>query len=494
MNINDLDNNFDQFNLPPNENDSDRIYLNSDGVYDDDESDDEESDEEYDDDNESDDGHDPLEKINSEPVKKRKASSIFKDEQIYKPRNQKSRDSVVRYNIPKNHVNQMMKIDGRFVIYPEPHMINKIYSMQDEQVRESIAVYNLRLDDMEEIIESEPKTTDNQKKILLSQIPPIKSQYLIIGDSCKKTKRYMVQQLFELTLYEYLLSTEFHVNAPLKQQIEDIYVLYLKDLIDSEFGKPGQCCFKIPILVSSGFMMDVTDLYNKDITDGYQWHDVNGNKINLDFNTYSYVNRFLSILGNMGLDKIHMSTYIKKQEYVEAEFIVREGIQLFEQEDIPPTFTIKIHPMHFTEILIPFLKSVTMWDDYKNTFIVRNTTRNDFPILTYRQFKLLMQSATTYDKKVPSHIMMNPVTSVKNSFTIDFVDFEEYDENYVSHDIDFITDENRPLDIQFDSFNKKNKGNKIVYEIGNEYYIPNYALHKVISNVVNKTCKQMKQS
>lgn len=406
--------------------------------------------------------------------------NFVNENQFYKHKNNEIKR--IRYNIPKNHINRFFKIDDEFIEYPSKTSEkdpNRLILDMGAQV------YMKKYDEKLLELQEEINNLDDffLKQNYLSQIPEHKN--LIIENSLHKTKQFLRQKIFELNLYKYLVNLkDCNLQNSLSDEIDNIFVLNINDMKESDFVDiNNECCLKIPLLVSSGNMMDVDDFFSKTSIDSFEWVDNKKMAINKDFVISSYINRFISVLANMGMNKIHMVHYKirpKNKPYTEVEFLIIDDEKNKEDDLMYEQLVVRMNPNHFEKILIPFLIENNMWDDEKKMFQPNENLKfNNFPILNYRQFKMIFQTASSYDKKEPHLTMYKPITNVKNAFTIDLIDFEDFKDSYETHSVDF-------YDMKPQEKIKKDN-HSIIYSINDRLYIQNIGVRDLISRILSKT-------
>jgi len=378
----------------------------------------------------------------------------------------KKQNTKIKYNISNNHINRFFRVDDTFMEYPQTKKSTIIVT---EQISKLQSVHDEYMDTLKQNIQNIQDESIREK--YYSEIPQSNVSYN--DETTLKTERRLIQKVFELKLYNHLiLLKSCSFKKTLKEEIEHINVLFIEDMKNSQFShSKNDCCMSLPLLVSSGNIVDVSDLYSTDNSGTKKWIDTKNTPINTNFIITSYINRLLSTLANMGMNRVNMVGYIERpnnKPYVEAEFLIVETDSQTPVESLYKNFHVRIQPKHFREIVIPFMKQNNMWDSVQRVFCQnRALKKKNFSILNYKQFKMLFQTASSYDNVCPSAIMIDPVTNVKNSFTIDLADFNGAYEKY-------------PIS------NDENKTAGFAYCINHRLYIPNHSIKEIKEKVMGR--------
>lgn len=313
-----------------------------------------------------------------------------------------------------------------------------------------------------------------------------------VDKSLRKTQRMLKQKFFELKLMSVLLNQNMVTESNVNQTygIDDIDVLHFSDFPKSMFQEDSEYFLKIPILVSSGNMMDFEDFFKLE----FFGRDYDGKSINRDFNSIAYIMRFICCLVHLKLGNLIITRTIKDKnsESISVHF------DFYQLKSPIESFSLSMSIEHY-QIFFNFLKrnelSEQNDDNEDGSFVytmspkqkefIKKTIKDnnfDFPIFTYAEFKKVFQSSIYYDNenKQQDLFMQIPITSVDSGHTIDLVDFEDYIDSYETFEIE-----------TGDNDNDYNKENKIIYRIKDEYFLPDIQIQNLINRVYLKdvVCK-----
>jgi len=451
--------------------------------------------------------------------------------QSYK-KNDLEKQKKLKYNTSKIYENFYF---NEFEDYIDPQYNakrNKPMTQQlDRDLLQQISKYNKKLLEISRLNAKSSKKTDNKYVFDMTRYQRFSTKQYP-DDTLIKSQRLLKQKIFELTLMEALLnSSSYH----LKMDIDEVYVVYFSDFKKSDFRKDNKlCCVEIPILLSTGEMMEADNYFTNDKK--YELSH-NGKIFNHDFTCVPYINRFLSCI-------IHLRMYNLKVKSIKKNTTFNYFEIKLEWVNQNREFVLRCPPLHY-QVLVEFMKDHNLYIKDKDKFVyIDDGSRDkfgrldyqekiDFPILKYKHFRKIFQSSFYYDDSSEYNpILFKPISSVNNGYTIDLADFEEYENSHTilqidndndqiditqlddvpdiddQSDVDYSTDhgiseiDNRSDEqdgssswsassnktmAQNDSFNEHSFD--VLYQIGQELFLPNIAIMNFSNKIMSKELK-----
>jgi len=295
--------------------------------------------------------------------------------------------------------------------------------------------------------------------------------------------------------------------------IDEVYVVYFTDFQNyfqktNGKGEEKICCVEIPVLLSNGTVEEADTYFTPEIQSKMSTF---GRPINTDFTSVPYINRFMSCLIHLKMKNLKIVDHKKKNPFNYFE-VTLEWVRQKKK------FILRCPVIHH-ELLIEFMVDHGLYIRDKKRFVYiedgsmekfsdqKQKEIVDFPVLKYKHFKKLFQSAFYYDKDQSNdyHVMYKPVTSIMNGYTIDLADFEEYENSYKIFEIETFEntgeentddekqDNDNDEESQSENANSNKKDENIIYKIGQEFFLPNIPIRNFINAIMQKQlmCNQI---
>lgn len=315
-----------------------------------------------------------------------------------------------------------------------------------------------------------------------------------IDNSLSRTIRHLKHKILELKLMRVLLNqNNSQYNDNQKKTIDDIDVLYFSDLNAKHFNTNMPLFTKVPVLVSSGSIVDSDSFFD---SSDLMIMDNENVPINRDFYSVPYLIRFIYCLVHLKIGNLIVTqvTFNENGSSINVYFDVHEDV-----DSSIRSFRIMMPASHYV-IFFDFVKRNEMYTTDENSkdgtglFVynmsseTKKSIQNDisknvleFPILNYGQFKTMFQSSTHYKNKTTAYIMNKPITSVEGGYTIDLSDFEDFEDSFSIFELDTAINQNQDDQSIYEKYDKK-----ILYKIKNEYFLPDNEVFQMIDRVFSK--------